>query len=475
MAPFGTGKVQSSDSVLVETAEVTLSLKERQLRNLLLDVAQYIDESKKIQERLELRFAGGWVRDKLLRIPSHDIDTAINCMTGEAFSLWMKDYLKVPENLNKHNLTEKDVRAVHTIAANPEKSKHLETATTTIFGFGVDFVNLRKETYAMDSRNPLMEFGTAQEDALRRDATINALFYNIHTDKVEDFAGGLRDLRLRLIKTPLQPHQTFMDDPLRVLRLIRFASRLEFDIDANSRLSMMDPTIHNALKQKISRERVGIELEKMLKGEYQFCAMDTHANAIVEKEAGKPRKALQLIDELGLYNTIFTDPTAKNLPRPSSTQWSMAYNCLYSMCTDSFAQSIYDVLIHSPVQTHEDVRGNEAPYLAWILAALSPWANLTLPEIPQGKVPLPLGTGVAREGIKLPKGMCNVVTGAIRNRSEIHAMMTAVKDGELWIEQRDTLGMAIRRWGKHGHWKLQVLFAILVESLEIQSCNGNIS
>lgn len=250
---------------VVATARITLTPQEHKLRNLLLDVARYIDESKEIKEQLELRFAGGWVRDKLLDIPSHDIDTAINAMTGYAFSLKLKEYLDDPMNRLKHGI--KNVSNLHKIAANPEKSKHLETVTTKILGFDVDFVNLRKETYTMNSRNPQMEFGTAKEDALRRDATVNALFYNIHTEDVEDFAGGLADMDARLIRTPLQPYQTFIDDPLRVLRLIRFASRLGFKIDAESEASMGDPAILDALKMKISRERVGVEIEKMLRGQ----------------------------------------------------------------------------------------------------------------------------------------------------------------------------------------------------------------
>jgi tRNA nucleotidyltransferase (CCA-adding enzyme) len=247
-------------------AKIQLTPEENQLRDLLLDVARYIDESKVIKEKLELRFAGGWVRDKLLHIPSHDIDTAINSMTGEAFSQKMKEYLGVEANRQKHAMDAKDIRNIHQIAANPEKSKHLATATTNIFGFDVDFVNLRKETYSADSRNPQVEFGTAKEDALRRDATINALFYNLHSEDVEDFTGGLTDLNLARIKTPLEPKTTFMDDPLRVLRLIRFASRLNFSIFPETETHMSDPEVLEALKLKISRERVGVEIEKMLKG-----------------------------------------------------------------------------------------------------------------------------------------------------------------------------------------------------------------
>ena len=143
----------------METQVVKLTPRESQLRNLLLDAARYIDESKEIKDKIELRWAGGWVRDKLLGLPSHDIDVAINAMTGVGFCEKMQDYLKDEENMKKHSLTAKDVGSLHKILANPDKSKHLETANTRLYDFDLDFVNLRKETYSEDSRNPQMEFG----------------------------------------------------------------------------------------------------------------------------------------------------------------------------------------------------------------------------------------------------------------------------------------------------------------------------
>ena len=250
----------------METQRIQLTPRESQLRDLLLDAARYIDESKEIKTKIELRWAGGWVRDKILGLQSHDIDVAINAMTGHKFCEKMQDYLKDEKNMKKHFLTSKDMGSLHKIAANPDKSKHLETANTRLYDFDLDFVNLRKETYSEDSRNPQMEFGTAEEDAMRRDATINALFYNLHTDMVEDFTGGLEDLKVKIIRTPLESYTTFKDDPLRVLRLIRFASRLGFTIDKESEASMSNPSVMEALKVKISRERVGVELQKMLKG-----------------------------------------------------------------------------------------------------------------------------------------------------------------------------------------------------------------
>jgi tRNA nucleotidyltransferase/poly(A) polymerase len=252
------------------------------LISLLLDVADYIRERKIAEgandadtQRTVLRFTGGWVRDKLLGVGSHDIDVGINNMTGYQFGLLLKDYLDIPENLEKYKKNhlngelKEAIVSLHKIDANPEKSKHLETVTTKIFGLDIDLVNLRKETYSEDSRNPQMEFGTAEEDAMRRDATINAMFYNLNESKVEDLTGrGFEDMKNRIIRTPMEPYQTFKDDPLRVLRLIRFASRLGYRIGEDTETAMKNKDISEALKLKISRERVGTEMEKMLKGRW---------------------------------------------------------------------------------------------------------------------------------------------------------------------------------------------------------------
>ena len=243
---------------------ITLTDQEAKLRQLLLDVSEYIGTLDGYA-RPELRITGGWVRDKLLGSQSMDVDIGINTMTGLKFGNLLKQYLDQPEINAKYDQI--ILGRLAKIEANPEKSKHLETVTTTILGLDIDLVNLRKETYTEDSRTPTMEFGTPEEDALRRDATINALFYNLTTGEVEDFTGrGLQDMERKVIKTPLAPVQTFKDDPLRILRCIRFASRLGYQIAEEDEQAMMDNDIKNELKRKISRERVGVEITKMLKG-----------------------------------------------------------------------------------------------------------------------------------------------------------------------------------------------------------------
>ncbi|KAJ2890894.1 CCA tRNA nucleotidyltransferase, mitochondrial, partial [Coemansia aciculifera] len=113
-----------------------------------------------------LRIAGGWVCDKLLGRVSHDIDTAIDRMSGVGLAQRVNQYL------SEHGYL---VSTVAKISQNPEWFKHLETATTNIFGLLLDFVNLRSETYNSNSCTPRIEFDTPADDALRQDITISAL------------------------------------------------------------------------------------------------------------------------------------------------------------------------------------------------------------------------------------------------------------------------------------------------------------
>lgn len=187
-----------------------------------------------------------------------DIDIALDDMLGREFA----DHLN--EHLSKHG---HDTVTVGMVLKNPDKSKHLETATMKVNTFWIDFVNLRAEEYTQDSRIPdLMRIGTPHEDAYRRDLTINSLFYNINTGQVEDWTGrGFQDLRKGVVATPLHPLTTLLDDPLRVLRSIRFAARLRFTMDEELVKAAQMSSVADALSQKVSRERVGGELDLMLR------------------------------------------------------------------------------------------------------------------------------------------------------------------------------------------------------------------
>lgn len=205
-----------------------------------------------------LRCAGGWVRDKLLGRTSHDIDIALDDTTGREFA----------EKVNAYLISQgQPATSVGVIAANPDQSKHLETATLKVHGMMLDLVNLRSEKYSEASRIPVITVGTPLDDAERRDFTINSLFYNLNTRAVEDMTGrGLQDLRDGIIRTPLEPETTFLDDPLRVLRAVRFASRYQFTMVDDLKAAARSDKVRSALEKKITRERVGVEVAGMLQG-----------------------------------------------------------------------------------------------------------------------------------------------------------------------------------------------------------------
>ncbi|QPG75105.1 hypothetical protein FOA43_002446 [Brettanomyces nanus] len=244
----------------IELQPIVLNENEKKITGILREYAGYYnDKIAEPQEKppIVLRITGGWVRDKLLGKESHDIDIGIDHLSGLDFVTGLQEYLDSPSSLS----------GIHKIKKNPEKSKHLETCTTRLLGNDIDFVNLRNEQYAEDSRIPSIKTGTPEEDAFRRDATLNSLFFNLSTMKVEDLTGkGLDDLRNGILRTPLDPIKTFIDDPLRCLRLIRFASNFGFIIDPEASKAMKLDSIRTSLDQKISRERIGTEFRKTILG-----------------------------------------------------------------------------------------------------------------------------------------------------------------------------------------------------------------
>lgn len=177
-----------------------------------------------------------------------------------------------------------------------------------------------------------------------------------------------------------------------------------------------------------------------------------------------PRSALHLIDRLGLYPFVFTDPTVQDIPAPSTSKWKFAYDCLEELRSNETPGSIYNSL----------VRSDDTKFIAWVLAAVTPWANVPQPQPakPKGKLPPPVGTLVVREGIKTNSKVCEIVTGAFKNFEEITKLRDAIKRKDAIIHKRDTIGMSIRRWDFQGkNWRLQVVLAILVEAMNNgQSC-----
>ena len=283
-----------------ETVRLGLDADEEQLFDTLLNTTKAYeagelkldDGDDSPPQELEIRVAGGWVRDKILGLQTHDVDIAVDKMMGVSFATLIQKYLlSLPENHPARCKTKYPKMGV--IAANPAQSKHLETATMKVHNIDIDVCHLRaEEIYQEHSRIPTAIVGTPFQDAQRRDFTLNALFFNLKTMQVEDWTRrGMHDLRKRRLVTPLDPKTTFEDDPLRVLRAIRFAVRYQLELDEGLKEACMTPKIHKALQVKVSRERVGKELEGMLSG-----------------KGANPQLALSTIARLKLAGGVFMFP-----------------------------------------------------------------------------------------------------------------------------------------------------------------------
>lgn len=228
---------------------------------------------------------GGYVRDCFLGRSSDDIDVVVEG-SGVDFAN------KVAARLEEIEYSQHKTR--HKI--NVSEFKTYGTAMIKYRGLELEFVGARKESYRKESRNPIVENGSLTDDQLRRDFTINAMAFSLCK---EDFGalvdpfGGLSDLDRGIIRTPQDPDITFSDDPLRMLRAVRFATKLstpqlQFCITPECMEAMRRN--RNRL-QILTRERIAEELNKML-------------------VVPKPSKAFRLMDEAGLLELILPSLTA---------------------------------------------------------------------------------------------------------------------------------------------------------------------
>ena len=192
---------------------------------------------------LECYVVGGYVRDIFLQRPSKDIDVVV---VGSGIAM-------------AEALARRLGRGAHLSVF-----KNFGTAQLKYHGTEVEFVGARKESYTHDSRKPIVEDGSLEDDQNRRDFTINALAVCLNRQRYGELVdpfGGMGDMKERTIRTPLDPDITFSDDPLRMMRCIRFATQLNFYID--------DDTFESLCRNKeriaiISKERIADELNKIL-------------------------------------------------------------------------------------------------------------------------------------------------------------------------------------------------------------------
>ena len=222
------------------------------------------------EKKMPCYLIGGYVRDYFLRRPSKDIDIVavgpgIGLAEAVARELGKKTHLTVFKNFGTAQIKYKD--------------------------FEIEFVGARKESYSHDSRKPVVEDGTLEDDQKRRDFTINAMAFCLNGDhygELLDPFNGMQDLESLIIRTPLDPDITFSDDPLRMMRAVRFASQLGFDIHPDT----FDALGRNKERLRIvSRERVTDELNKIIL-------------------SPKPSIGLIILEKTGLLELILPELTA---------------------------------------------------------------------------------------------------------------------------------------------------------------------
>lgn len=233
---------------------------------------------------------GGYVRDSLMGKKSDDLDVAISsAATGLDFAQFLKDM--------GSKMDSDPTGKIYSTALDKTDtgSDQLQVAALEIYGEKIDFVNLRTEQYSDDSRVPVQATtDNPEEDAMRRDLTINSLYYNIKDSQIEDYVGAINDFERtpdgnfapKTLRTPADPASTFIDDPLRMLRVLRFYSRYDgVEIAPNVIEAFKNPQVLETY-DKLAPERASKEIRKMMEGSQ---AVD----------------ATKILLETGLYKKVF--------------------------------------------------------------------------------------------------------------------------------------------------------------------------
>jgi poly(A) polymerase len=241
---------------------------------------------------------GGFVRDILLQRPNKDIDIVVE---GNGIEFAKKVAHKL-ENVRGFSVF-----------------KNFGTAMIKLDDYELEFVGARKESYRAESRKPIVENGTIAEDQERRDFTINAMSISLNDvdfgELIDPFEGQ-KDLDNGILKTPLHPDQTYSDDPLRMMRAIRFASQLHFKIEDQS----FDSIAKNQERLSIvSAERINIELNKIMESPQPSVGLELLYLTGIMKQILPEVHALQGVDEIdgqthkdNFYHTIeVVDNTAE--------------------------------------------------------------------------------------------------------------------------------------------------------------------
>lgn len=212
------------------------------------DIKKYLCDIIKGTEFENNVFAvGGCVRDMLMNKPIKDMDLVVSLENGG---------IRFAEWLEASRYTKGSIVTYPRFGTAMFKLKEFPEEE-------LEVVQTRTEVYTSDSRKPDTTYGTLMQDCLRRDLTINAFYEDISNDRILDVCGkSYNDLKNKIIRTPCDPDQTYIDDPLRILRCVRFANRFKWDIEANTAISMMKNV--NRLSV-ISKERIQDEFCKIIK------------------------------------------------------------------------------------------------------------------------------------------------------------------------------------------------------------------